>query len=353
MDSIYALRNRHYLILKKTLPTMIVLSAGFWCVFELLNLRIQNWFYINLPKEYYHRYLGYLLAYGTVIPAIYVTKEIIKTLIGGIKVKSLHLKRYPLYAILLGSVTLLLTLIIPEYFFGLAWVSIGLIFDGYNYYKGYNSFGRDLESGHLEDIIAAMLSGLFCGILWEFWNFWAITKWIYTVPFFENMKLFEMPILGYIGFVVFGLETTAFLNLLNGIWSRKIYVLAITIIMACICVITFALIDRFTVFSHLARVDELFFLSEDKRETLTREGIKTSYRIDIKNLDEKERGYIDLLHLKGLGLINLKQLSQYKIENIDGLSAIDEKSLSSILKEENLRRVRVFIKAAKTKVMAK
>ena len=43
-------------------------------------------------------------------------------------------------------------------------------------------------------------------LLWETWNFWARTKWIYTVPGFEGLKLFEMPLAGFLGFPPFAVE---------------------------------------------------------------------------------------------------------------------------------------------------
>ena len=36
-------------------------SAGFWCLFELLNLRLQNWFYINVTPHPVVRFGGYFL----------------------------------------------------------------------------------------------------------------------------------------------------------------------------------------------------------------------------------------------------------------------------------------------------
>ena len=49
-------------------------------------------------------------------------------------------------------------------------------------------------------------SGLLCGVLWEFWNFWSRAKWHYTVPIMEDLKIFEMPVPGYLGFPAFALE---------------------------------------------------------------------------------------------------------------------------------------------------
>ncbi|KPK87066.1 hypothetical protein AMJ80_12745 [bacterium SM23_31] len=51
-----------------------------------------------------------------------------------------------------------------------------------------------------------LLTGLICGLLWEFWNYWAAVKWIYTVPYFPEYKFFEMPVAGYLGFPPFAVE---------------------------------------------------------------------------------------------------------------------------------------------------
>ena len=43
-------------------------------------------------------------------------------------------------------------------------------------------------------------------MLWEFWNYWSRAKWHYTVPIMEHLKIFEMPVPGYLGFPAFALE---------------------------------------------------------------------------------------------------------------------------------------------------
>ncbi|MHC4652839.1 MAG: hypothetical protein ACYTES_18520, partial [Planctomycetota bacterium] len=51
--------------------------------------------------------------------------------------------------------------------------------------------------------------GLTCGVLWEFWNYWAAAKWTYDLPFLgplEQHRLFEMPLPGFGGFLPFALE---------------------------------------------------------------------------------------------------------------------------------------------------
>jgi hypothetical protein len=56
--------------------------------------------------------------------------------------------------------------------------------------------------------------------LWEFWNYWAHTKWVYTVPILPQIKIFEMPFLGFFGFGPFALECYVATNLLFGRVNR-------------------------------------------------------------------------------------------------------------------------------------
>ena len=50
------------------------------------------------------------------------------------------------------------------------------------------------------------LAALLCGFFWEMWNFHSLAKWIYQVPYVQRYPIFEMPLLGYAGYLPFGLE---------------------------------------------------------------------------------------------------------------------------------------------------
>ena len=65
---------------------------------------------------------------------------------------------------------------------------------------------RLMPGRRMDRIVNLSLSGLLCGVLWECWNYWAHAKWHYTVPIMEDLKLFEMPLPGYLGFPAFALE---------------------------------------------------------------------------------------------------------------------------------------------------
>ena len=50
-----------------------------------------------------------------------------------------------------------------------------------------------------------MFATLFTGFFWEMKNYYSLPKWVYHVPYVGFWKVFEMPILGYLGYLLFGL----------------------------------------------------------------------------------------------------------------------------------------------------
>jgi hypothetical protein len=41
------------------------------------------------------------------------------------------------------------------------------------------------------------------------WNYKSLSHWEYAIPFVNQFKIFEMPLLGYAGYLPFGLECMA------------------------------------------------------------------------------------------------------------------------------------------------
>src|SRR4030067_169339 len=68
---------------------MIPWSIFIWLIFEAANLSLENWYYINLPHSVVERWLGYAIAYGTVLPGLFETTELLETfgLFNKIKIK--------------------------------------------------------------------------------------------------------------------------------------------------------------------------------------------------------------------------------------------------------------------------
>ena len=347
LDTILWLRSGEPKFLNRNLPEMVLISCGFWCVFELINLRLENWFYINIPFQEIVRYTGYFLAYGTVIPAICLTAAAADPLFASVRTRPFRVRSYPARAITAGIILFFLALLLPKYFFGLAWVFGIFLIDGINYRTGSRSFMADLEEGRPGRVLAALVSGLVCGILWESWNFISPVRWVYTVPFLEGMKIFEMPFIGYIGFPVFAVETVAFYDLLVGLRKNTASRAAVLGAAAILSALSFVLIDRCTVFSYTTPIRDLAFLSEGTKMKLLNSGARTNLSIDAAMLSPNEADALRFVNMKGLGYKNYLRLVSGGVSRAQDLKDMDDGQLSRILGEANLRRVHVYQDAAK------
>jgi hypothetical protein len=95
---------------------------------------------------------------------------------------------------------------IAAYMAAPVWLGFVFLLDPVNARLGEPSIAADLRNGTTTRLVNLILSGFLCGILWEFWNYWSRAKWHYTVPIMEHVKIFEMPLPGYLGFPAFALE---------------------------------------------------------------------------------------------------------------------------------------------------
>ncbi len=87
------------------------------------------------------------------------------------------------------------------------------------FFKELTNFMSSGPSWVPRDFYALLLSGVVCGILWELLNFWAGAKWKYTVPWPQGPKLFEMPLLGYLGFPPFALGCASLWRAFDEKWK--------------------------------------------------------------------------------------------------------------------------------------
>ena len=211
-------------------------SIPLWLVFEGYNLLIKNWYYINLPPNLVVRYLGYAWAFATISPAIFETAELVAIFRGvrrGLRpasvrrsepkrLVSIELSTIDYVSLVIGIAMLLLPIIWPSPYLA-APVFLGFIFllDPVNAWSGDESLLGDHRNGSRERVKNLLIAGFICGGLWEFWNFWARAKWIYTVPILGDIKIFEMPVLGYFGFPPFAVECfTMYVFVRRLFWRR-------------------------------------------------------------------------------------------------------------------------------------
>ena len=361
---------------------LAVWSVPLWMLFEAVNLRIQNWYYVMAPWSFSWGLLFLLLAFGTVLPGMFETMELVVGLIekvwpGGrmvgrpfaVKLWNVRIQWG------IGALMLVLLLVDPEDYFCLAWGFVFFLTEPICCWKrrtekcqlGRSLLGQ-LAAGDNTRLVALLLSGLICGGLWEAWNVTARTKWIYSVPFFNELKLGEMPVLGFLGFPPFALECYALVNFLSllrggrnweltmpenrerhGLPAWGVTASAVLLPMAMLVCISAAAGN--TVASVAEPVDYCF------RQELGAAGIKALRERNATEGDEflalKERPpeidaelyarirrIVALGECKGMGIRNALALEALKITRLDELARENPSDLTRKLRERG-RRVRL------------
>ena len=213
---------------------MFILSAFFWYVFEFMNLRVNNWSYIGLEglniTGMFDKSLFTFLSFSTVLPAFFETVELLRTvhLFDKQKLKRKYkITKKVLYTMFsFGIASFFLPLFFPKFTFPLVWLSFFLILDPINYLYKQPSIIGHLKDRKLAIPLSLLAAGLILGFFWEFWNFWAIPKWIYNIPYVGFFKIFEMPILGYLGYLPFSFELYSMYWFVRGLFINKEHLLA-------------------------------------------------------------------------------------------------------------------------------
>jgi hypothetical protein len=196
---------------------MATVSIPLWLVFELYNWRLANWDYFGVPDPVWLAALGYAWAFATITPGLFETAALLAA--AGAFARSRGPGRLPAPRLLAAAVGVgaaflvgppLLPAAIRPWTFGFVWLGFVLLLDPLNYRAGRPSFTAAWARGDHGFVYRWLVAGLVCGFLWEFWNYWATGKWQYVgVPVFPSVKLFEMPLVGYLGFPPFALEAFA------------------------------------------------------------------------------------------------------------------------------------------------
>jgi hypothetical protein len=209
---------------------MVIISALFWWIFEFINIPLQNWSYFGVEGLGELKDLFGTLSFATVLPAFFETVELIRSfsLFRKVKLRKKYkiTKRFLHVIILLGILCFFAPLIAPKFAFPLVWLSFFFILDPINYLHRQPSVIGHLEDKKLEIPLSLLLAGIILGFFWEFWNFWAVPKWTYDIPFVGFFKVFEMPVLGYLGYFPFAFELYAMYWFVRSLLIQKEHLLA-------------------------------------------------------------------------------------------------------------------------------
>lgn len=225
LDGIVYRRSSGYSLLAsrtKLFLISIVVSVVGWFFFEYFNyFAIGNWYYPNstMPALSHIRIvIIFLVAYTTVWPAVFEWYTLLNTFpklvaryTQGPKIS------LPGGLLLWGGLVLILALVVFPYpFFWALWVGTLAVFTGTLIRLGLPTPFSDMKKGNWGPAILMGLSSMFNGFFWELWN-WGSTHpnpspvtnpnyWMYDVPYVDVIHIFsEMPLLGYFGYLPFGL----------------------------------------------------------------------------------------------------------------------------------------------------
>jgi len=193
---------------------LFIWSAAFWWFFEYLNRFVQNWYYQGIGTLTPLKYLIFAtLPFSTVLPAVLGTYEWLATYPAAgcgldhfVRVRVARPRSLAAATLAASALGLACIGLRPDLLFPLLWVSPLLIIVSLQGLRGRRTLLSPLSEGNWRRLYLLAAAALICGFFWEMWNFGSYAKWVYAVPYVNRFKLFEMPVLGYAGYLPFGLE---------------------------------------------------------------------------------------------------------------------------------------------------
>ena len=198
----------------RQLAALFAASAAFWWLFEWLNRFVRNWHYLGVVDIGAMEYaLHTSVCFSTVLPAVASMREWLGTcgplqarLADGPTWRVLNRRGVGWWLMAAGAAGLLLTGVWPMYFYAALWSAPLLLAVGFALLRRRAGWWTQIAAGDWREAGSWALAALGCGFFWELWNTYSLAKWVYTVPFEQRWPVFEMPLLGYAGYLPFGLE---------------------------------------------------------------------------------------------------------------------------------------------------
>ena len=203
---------------------LFIISIPVWWLFELFNQITENWHYVGRENftdlEYF---LLASLSFSTVIPSVFGSAELVSTYLkennsGWVIEKS---NKVGAIFILIGIVMLVLLILFPTVFYVFIWTTVFFVVEGINIFLNNKSILTFVSNGNWKPVFSLWIGCLICGFFWEMWNYFSYPKWVYDVPGVNFLHIFEMPLLGYLGYIPFSLELFSIYMLVINFFGKK------------------------------------------------------------------------------------------------------------------------------------
>jgi hypothetical protein len=200
-------------------------SAGLWWLFEHLNQFVNNWYYSGThATSDWDYFMQATVPFSTVLPAIASTLAWLRQFP---RIEALALPPVQVspalawLALATGTAALAAMGVSPELFYATLWIGPPLVLCSVQQLVVGETLLSPLARGDWRPLLQPALAALVCGFFWELWNSGSLAQWHYSIPYAQRFHVFEMPLLGYAGYLPFGVMCALVLDLVARIVERK------------------------------------------------------------------------------------------------------------------------------------
>ncbi len=199
----------------RTVLAVSLASTVGWFFYEYLNyFALRNWYYPVtdvFSKTGY--WIAFALAYTTITTVIFEWYLLLNSF-DAIARRfrngwAFRLSRTAQSGVMgLGILLMAACALLPNQFFFAIWAGPIMIQASALSLGGAWTPFTPIAKGNWGPVLLMAVASLLTGIWWEFWNNWSAPSnphfWQYDVPFVNVLHVFEMPLLGYLGYLPFG-----------------------------------------------------------------------------------------------------------------------------------------------------
>ena len=197
--------------------SLFPLSAAFWWLFEYLNQFSGNWYYVGVEaKDAWQYFVQASLPFATVLPAVASTWAWLASFprLDALSLAPIEGSGWLAWlALILGTASLVALPAWPDALFSALWLGPVCVLASLQWLLTKESLFAPLARGDWRPVLQPAIAALVCGFFWEMWNYGSLAKWHYSIPYVDRFHVFEMPLLGYAGYLPFGIECALVLQL--------------------------------------------------------------------------------------------------------------------------------------------
>ena len=192
-------------------------SSLFWWFFEYLNRYVWNWYYLGVSELGAAEYVVYAtVCFASVLPGVCAVAAFLHTfpifddrVFSKMACVDLRRPRWCAFLGVLAATGLCGIVFVPDFTYPLLWLSPVAVFLLVQFLMRERCVLDPVAYGNWSVFIRFAFAALICGLCWETWNYYALAKWVYAVPWAHRFQVWEMPLVGFAGYLPFGVECAA------------------------------------------------------------------------------------------------------------------------------------------------